>query len=194
MCGRYQFRQNVEDPAMHRLQQLALNNGYILPHGDLIPGCEAPVLINGPHKAQLHRMQWGFPLADTGRLIFNARAESAGEKRMFAHCLREQRCVIPTTGFYEWSHGNNAQQYHFRLPGEAMLYLAGLYDQFETVPRFVVLTCPAVAQVSTIHHRQPVVLRRSQILPWLRDGQAAMELLRHEGSPLQGQAVDWEED
>ena len=194
MCGRYLFSRETDDPAMRRLLALAAQTDQDLPEGDVVPGSLAPVLINGPVKANLQMMQWGFPLADSGRLIFNARCESAGEKRMFARCLPDRRCAIPTTGFYEWSHGSEARQYRFNLPGEQMLYLAGLYDIFEDVPRFVVLTCPAVGQVSTIHHRQPVVLRRSELLLWLRDRQSAMELLRHEGLPLQGRTVDWEED
>ena len=194
MCGRYLFSQEADEPAMQRLLDLAHRQGLALPDGDIAPGSLAPTLVNGPVKAELKFMQWGFPLADSGRLIHNARSESAGEKRMFARCLQHGRCVIPTTGFYEWSHGQEARQYRFNLPGEQMLYLAGLYDIFEDVPRFVVLTCPAVGQVSAIHHRQPVVLRRSELLLWLRDRQAAMELLRHEGLPLQGRTVDWEED
>ena len=178
---------------MRRLRRLAQSPALELPEGDVAPGCAAPVLVDsGTEKAVLRQMQWGFPLADSGRLIFNARAESAGEKRMFAHCLRQRRCVVPSTGFYEWSH--EGQQYRFRLPAEQMLYLAGLFDVFEGSERFVVLTCPAVGQVAAIHHRQPVVLRRSEILPWLRDRQSAMELLRHEGLLLQGRAVSWEED
>ncbi len=194
MCRQYQFDQRIGSPEMDRLLMLAEQLALELPAGDMVPGLAAPVLVSGPGKAKLQLMQWGFPLADSGRLIFNARAESAGEKRMFSRCLRERRCVVPTTGYYEWSHGMDAQQYRFALPGTDLLYLAGLYDIAENIPRFVVLTCPAVGQVSAIHHRQPVVLRRSQIQPWLRDRRAAMELLRHEGLPLQGQAVDWEED
>lgn len=179
---------------MRRLVLLAQQRSLELPDGDIAPGQLAPALINGTEKAQLELMQWGFPLADSGRLIHNARSESAGEKRMFAPSLQSRRCVIPTTGFYEWSHGAEARQYRFNEPAERMLYLAGLYDEFEGFPRFTVLTCPAVGQVASIHHRQPVVLRRSELLLWLRDRQAAMELLRHEGLPLQGQAVQWEED
>ena len=56
------------------------------------------------------------------------------------------------------------------------------------------LTCPVSGQVSSIHHRQPVGLRRSEYPLCLRDGQAAMELPRHEGPPQQRQTVNWEED
>lgn len=193
MCGRYQFSQEIDDPAMRRLLTLAERRQRQLPQGDVAPGCEAPVLVNGAGKAQLRLMQWGFPLSDTGRLVINARAESAGHKPSFARCLRHGRCAIPTTGFYEWSRGSERQQYHFALQTGGLLYLAGLYDEFDGVPRFVVLTCPAVGQVAAIHDRQPVVLRQSELLPWLQDWQAAEQLLRRQGLALQGAPVEWEE-
>ncbi len=193
MCGRFQFSQQLDDPAMRRLLSLAEQQQLTLPEGDVAPGCAAGVLIPGGDRARLALMQWGFPLADAGRLIINARSESAHEKRSFARCLRRSRCAIPTTGFYEWSRHPERRQYHFTGRG-GLLYLAGLYDRFaDETERFVVLTCPAVGQVAAIHDRQPVVLRQQELLPWLADPSAAAVLLRREGLPLQGRPVDWEE-
>lgn len=192
MCGRFQFSQKIDCPAMRRLSALAGQAQVQLPDGDIVPGCLAPVLVAGPGRAQLQVMQWGFPLGDTGRPVINARAETAASKPSFARAMEHGRCVIPTTGFYEWSRGVDPQPYRFRA-GDGLLYLAGLYRMFEGVPRFVVLTCPAVGQAAAVHNRQPVVLRQAELLPWLNDRDAAAALLHQPGAALQGTAIEWEE-
>ena len=192
MCGRYQFSIRSDAAPMRRLRQLAQEAQLELPAGELAPGCLAPVLMAGGPKARLSLMQWGFPLADTGRLIFNARAESAGRKPLFAQCLARRRCVLPATAFYEWSHGEDAQQYRFTAPGRPVLYLAGLYDRFDGTDCFVILTCPAVGQVAAIHNRQPITLHQSELLLWLNDPQEAARLLQRPGEALSGEALQWE--
>ena len=192
MCGRFQFSQQIDDPAMRRLLSLAEQQQIRLPEGDVAPGCAAGVLISGGDRAQLTLMQWGFPLADGGRLIINARSETAEEKRSFSRCLRRTRCAIPTTGFYEWSRHPERRQYHF-TGRSGLLYLAGLYDRFDRTERFVVLTCPAVGQVAAIHDRQPVILRQQELLPGLADESAAAVLLHRGGLPLEGRPVEREE-
>lgn len=190
MCGRYQFSHTAGDPAMQRLLTLAGSGATLLPDGEVTPGMALPVLIDGPERAQVRMMQWGFPLGETGRRIINARAETAGEKRMFAHCWRKTRCVIPTTGFYEWD--DERKKYYFNGEDGKMLYLAGLYDNIQGNLCFVVLTCPSVGQVAAIHQRQPVVLAQREILAWLRDLREASRMLLRAGAFLQGTLVEGE--
>ena len=49
------------------------------------------------------RITWGFPGFDKKGVIFNARSETALEKKTFRDSVKERRCIIPATGFYEWS-------------------------------------------------------------------------------------------
>jgi len=66
-----------------------------------------------------------------------------------------QRCVIPTSGYYEQDSGKH--KYFFQLPGEP-IYLAGIYDNIEGVNRFVILTTVPHETVQDIHDRIPLIL------------------------------------
>ena len=97
---------------------------------------------------------------------------------MFRSCLPARRCVIPSTGFLEWSHDANKVKYRFNLPGTGVLYMAGLYDEFGGERRFVILTTAANFSMLDVHDRMPVVLDEDAKGKWLEDTQRAMKLLR----------------
>ena len=80
------------------------------------PAGEATVLDAGRTELQL---RFGFPLAG-GRLIINARAESAAEKPLFRGPLAHGRILIPADCFHEWD--KDRVKHTFLLPGrQAML-------------------------------------------------------------------------
>ena len=51
-------------------------------------------------EPQAFGMKWGYQLPD-GKLIFNARSETAAQKVMFADGMRQRRCLIPADSYYE---------------------------------------------------------------------------------------------
>ena len=84
------------------------------------PAGEATVLDAGRTELQL---RFGFPLAG-GRLIINARAESAAEKPLFRGPLAHGRILIPADCFHEWD--KDRVKHTFLLPGRQAMLLAGL--------------------------------------------------------------------
>src|SRR6185437_4214075 len=44
--------------------------------------------------------------------LINARAESAAEKPSFRGAMRHRRCLVPATGFYEWTGARGSKQPH----------------------------------------------------------------------------------
>ena len=105
MCGRYQFsadeykeiRQIVRDA-----QRRSEGNERNFPMaGDICPSQVAPVLVSRREKIVGEFQQWGLPGFRGRQQIINARAETVTEKPMFRRSIAFQRCVIPTTGFYE---------------------------------------------------------------------------------------------
>jgi len=121
-------------------------------------------------------MKWGFPRWDGKGVIINAKAETAAEKRTFSSSLKERRCVIPATGFYEWHKKEKAKstdKYLFQMNDSPMLYMAGLYNQFQVgesiTECFVIFTRMANSSIQDIHDRMPVILRRNELENWLMD-------------------------
>lgn len=78
------------------------------------------------------------------------------------------RCVVPSTGFFEWDK-KSRQKYRFNLPDFQALYMAGLVRDFNSQRRFVILTTSANESMSDIHNRMPVILKKEDINAWLND-------------------------
>ena len=188
MCGRVQLDLEIGGLAMRRLTELLsrLDPGYSLTSGEKYPSDVLPVLRAEPGAAKPRPvlMQWGFKMSKAGqsdKLIINARAETAADKPMFRQALAQRRCVLPTTGFYEWTHDAAKTKYLFRLPDQPMLYLAGLFSVEQERPGFVVLTQEANASMREVHHRMPVILGQNELTAWLYDNEIAAQLLREPG-------------
>lgn len=79
----------------------------------------------------------------------------------FCHTYTEtRRCVIPASGFYEWS--TDKRKCLFRLPDAQTLYMAGIYEQQQDECRYCILTTEANESVRGSHPRMPVVLQRER--------------------------------
>ncbi len=170
MCGRYQFTAEQCEEIRQIVQEIQRRYGdNAWQPGEIRPTASAPVLLgSGPEL-----MRWGYQLPNT--LVINARAETAEEKPLFRGSIAMRRCVIPSTGFYEWD--QEKRKHLFRLPGEQVLYMAGLYEKREGENRYCILTTKANPSMTPIHDRMPLVLRREQVDPWLREPQEASLLL-----------------
>ena len=196
MCGRYQAAWDIDRPELERIGDI-IRNKYPeeeLKNVEIYPGDKAPVLIVGDgaenaaahDKADVRLMRWGYPAS--GRTVINARAETAADKTMFRESLRIRRCVIITTGFYEWTHNEENKKdktkYLFRLPDTPILYLAGFYEFRDGEERYIIMTGGANSSVIEVHDRMPVIIARNEILPWLSDKEFSRRLLAREGPQL----------
>ncbi|NLW70646.1 MAG: SOS response-associated peptidase [Eubacteriaceae bacterium] len=171
MCGRYNFIWDKEIAEMIRLKERLWDEfpGYEAPQGDIYPSYEMPVLIAGARSAGMAILKWGMESPNKKGMVINARSEGAGGKRMFAENLKQRRCVVFGSGFYEF--GSKKEKYLFTDKNPSPIYMAGIYDKFG---RFVILTQDADEAVSPVHERMPVLLRFSDIMPYLSDaGRAA---------------------
>ena len=174
MCGRYQFtaEQCAEIIRIAREIDERYGAGAWSP-GEIRPTNRAPVLVTQDGEVRPELQTWGFKGPNS--LIINARAETAAEKPMFQESVAAKRCVVPSSGFFEWD--REKRKYHFRLPGEDALYMAGLFTIKNGVPYYCILTTAANESMREIHHRMPLVLKREQVTPWLKQPEAAREFL-----------------
>ena len=151
------------------------------------PPIPPPILLAEEQKITPKPMTWGFPSFKGKGVIINARGETALDKPMFRRFLLERRCIVPTTGFYEWD--NQKRKYHFRLPGQDRLYLAGLWNTFQGEERFVILTTAPNDTIIHVHDRMPVLLTDDEVTPWLYDAGMASAKLTALQPALEGAAV-----
>ena len=139
-------------------------------------------------------MRWGFPPQwawkkgkdpfDLPPLI-NARAEDALSKRTWASSLRARRCLVPTTGFYEWQKRGKAKFPLLFRPTDGVAAYAGIWAGFDwgdkkDWPCMAFLTVAPNAAVVPVHDRMPVLLGPESWEAWLQpdlDDDAILALL-----------------
>ena len=152
--------------------------------GEIFPGDIAPAVIERDGKIVAVPAVFGFPGFRDGKLLINARSETAAEKRSFSESLRTKRMVLPTTGFYEWSHDVSKTKYLFTAGSRQVLYLCGLYQIVDGQYRFVILTRAANESMIETHDRMPVIVSEREVRPYLTDYDSAMKLLAAEAPEL----------
>jgi putative SOS response-associated peptidase YedK len=181
--------------AMARLFEAAPSND--LPQGpryNICPTQDVGVVTSDGQGRRYRPMRWGFvphwyKTPTEGPLLINARAETIAEKPAFRAACRERRCLVPATGFYEWTKDENDNRlpWYFTTPDGAPLVFAGIWqawDKPETggetpLTTCAIVTCAASNWMAETHHREPVSLAPEDWAKWLgEDGKGAAPLMR----------------
>ena len=178
MCGRYNFSKNSSSPMVQKVLENLQTRQIEVKTGEVNPGDVAAVIAsNRKLEAQAFGMKWGYKLPD-GKLIFNARSETAAQKAMFADGMRQRRCLIPADSYYEWQKvGQGKQKYQIAPTDANGFFLAGIYRIEQGIPVFSILTKEPVESISFIHNRMPVILPEEIILDWLNPQYPGQEIL-----------------
>lgn len=108
---------------------------------------------------------------------YNARADSLFEKPSYREPAKARRCLIPSTGFFEWRHENGKKiPYFIYLKNEELFSLAGIYDIWrnpetgEDIYTYSMITTQANPMMEYIHNaakRMPAILSRADEEKWL---------------------------
>lgn len=166
MCGRYTVFTQNDDSLMLTLLERA---GFMNMPGDIYPTDAAPIIALSDGKIRSKFAYWGLPAPDnTSRPVINSRSETAAVKKFFSDALYYRRCVIPATGFYEWSRQTKLK-YMFNARDDEMLYMAGAYNEYGPVKKFVIFTRSADEDMADIHNRMPVLLPQERVREYLTD-------------------------
>lgn len=192
MCARFKLTPEDYEEIRKILREIDKKlNGRQYKLGEIFPTDTVPVVIDDNGQYGYDLFSWGFPkFRDQKGVIINARSETAAEKRMFAGSLRSKRCLIPCSGFYEWSKFDYKKQKHeFKKPDNSFFYLAGLYNVFDGMNKFVVLTTEANKSMNQLHDRMPVLIGTAVAEPWLFDSKFASEYIQTEMSALEHNPV-----
>jgi putative SOS response-associated peptidase YedK len=149
------------------------------PRYNLTPGQAVAVVREHEGKRRLDALQWGLiPFwakdATIGRKLINARLDTVATKPAFREAWARRRCLIPASGFYEWSEPvGGRKRPHFIHPSvEPVLALAGLWERWRSpagdkLETCVIVTTDANAQLAPIHDRMPLLIPRDAFALWL---------------------------
>lgn len=187
MCGR--IADTLPHDAVARLFEAAPDNDLPpRPDHNVCPTQALPVIRTGTAGRRLVAMRWGFlphwyDTPSDGPLLINARAETIAEKPAFREACRSRRCLVPVTGFYEWTRDGAARLPWFvsRADGTPLV-LAGIWQDWgEGEARqatLAIVTTSANAVLAPIHHRMPVIVEEADWPLWLGEaGHGAARLM-----------------
>ena len=194
MCGRYV----LDVPAVEAAEALGvvvhgLEDDPVLsrPRYNICPTQTVLAVRAGEEGREGAAMRWGFlphwyKTPTDGPLIINARSETVAEKPAFRKAVRERRCLIPASGFYEWRSSDPRPKtpFFFHAPEHPLFTFAGIWrtwraEGHEPVDTCAIVTCDANDAMRPIHHRLPVVIGAQDRGLWLgEEGKGAARLMR----------------
>lgn len=176
MCGRFTLTATTE--TVVEQFQLASVTAPLLPRYNIAPSQPVAIITNDQPN-HLQQVQWGLipnwaKDPTIANKLVNARSESAFEKPSFKSALKMRRCLIPTSGFYEWKTvGGKKQPMYIYLEDAPLFAFAGLWETWlnpnngVTVASCSILTTEANEDIVNIHHRMPVIVPPSDYANWL---------------------------
>ena len=183
MCGRFYIAEEDKAEELQRIIDL-MNRKYngnpaVKTQGEIRPTDIIMTVANGQSMQQgVFAMRWGYTMPD-GKPMFNARSETAAMKPMFSDGMKQRRCLIPATCYFEWEkRGDQKIKHAIATQGREMIYLAGIYRREGNQAACSILTREAAECVAHIHHRMPVILPKEAIPDWLNPRFDAVEVLR----------------
>jgi putative SOS response-associated peptidase YedK len=144
---------------------------------NIAPGSEMPVIIH-EEKNELVMMKWGLVPhwvqdIQTAKRPINARAETLSEKPSFKELLKDRRCLVPASGFFEWKkEGSKKIPFYVHLLKNPLFAFAGLYDCWadpdgNLLLSYTIITTEPNDLIAKIHNRMPSMLLPENENCWL---------------------------
>ncbi|MBY6293867.1 hypothetical protein GLU60_00555 [Nanohaloarchaea archaeon H01] len=181
MCGRNSLY--VHKKKLKQRYNASFDNVYKKSY-NIAPGNNQPTVTKNSPKT-LQPMKWDFipHFAKTGdkkrkwrnRNLINARVETVLDKNTFKKSFQQRKCLIPSTGFYEWKDEGrpNKTPYHIKPSDRKIFSFAGFYND----NTFIILTKDSENQdMREVHDRIPVILSKQEEEDYL-DGELSREHL-----------------
>ena len=167
MCGRF----SLDALPTNILDALELNIVGFKPRTQVYPTQQVPVVYRPNGNNDLTEMSWGWERPFTKRPLINFRGWEAWEKRTWSKAMRERRCIVPSSGFFEWNENQpkgNRDRYRIDPAFEDGFAFGGLYEiNSETGEMFVsIATTDPNKKMAKIHHRMPVILETDEFEHW----------------------------
>jgi putative SOS response-associated peptidase YedK len=107
----------------------------------------------------------------------NAQGEKLLTSKIYKEAARERRCLVLSSGFYEWRHYKNiAYPYHIKVKDRDLFFMAGIWQGWtdketgEHLDTFAIVTTEANHLMTQVHNkkkRMPTILTRETAEAWM---------------------------
>ena len=177
MCGRFTLTDTIT--SRFNITTTEDISEKITPHYNIAPTQIIPVIYKDENQNnRIEFRKWGlvpFWAKDPaiGNKMINARAETLTQKPSFKHLIKSKRCLVPSSGFYEWKTIDKRKvPYYIGIKDTKMFSFAGLYDNWNgntgnELKTFTIITTDANNTLKPIHNRMPVILEKEFEEKWL---------------------------
>ncbi len=192
MCGRF----TITHPNTALAHLFDAQPGNDLPDAPRFNICPTQTIavVTSQDGRRLRAMRWGFlptwyKSPTDGPLIINARADTIATKPAFREAVRVRRCIIPASGFYEWTAGEGGARLPFyitRSDGAPMAF-AAIWQTWDrdgmAHDTCAMVTTEAGPDMAFIHHREPVILNPADWRLWMGESGHGAAALMHASGP-----------
>lgn len=167
MCGRFSLDQYPKSI----IEALIDAEIAFQPRTQIYPTNDVAVALRTDNGNEIAQMKWGWERPFSKRPLINARSAEAWEKRTWSKAMRERRCIIPASGFFEWDENQpqgKRDRYRIDPAFDDGFAFGGLYEiNSETGELFMsILTTAPNKKMKKIHHRMPVILDKAEFENW----------------------------
>ncbi|HEX7858934.1 MAG TPA: SOS response-associated peptidase [Verrucomicrobiae bacterium] len=181
MCGRYtdtkRDKQFLVRMGVANVEQAEID---FVPRYNLAPTQTASVVMWRENGPELRQARWGLIPSwakdeKIGNSLINARGDTVASKPAFRRSFKKKRCLVLADGFFEWKKVPGGKQpIYIRLRGGTPFVFAGLWDSWNELESFTIITTEPNTVCAKVHDRMPVILEEKDFARWL-DPKAAVE-------------------
>jgi putative SOS response-associated peptidase YedK len=149
---------------------------------NIAPSRTIAAVLSRQDERLLTELKWGLIPSwakdpAIGNQMINARSETITEKPSFREAFKKRRCIVPSSGFYEWkkssAQGAGKQPFYFYLREKEVFGFAGLWEEWidresgELTETCTIITTASNDVLKPVHDRMPVILDETDYDRWL---------------------------
>ncbi len=185
MCGRFALDEHINTLIADFVATGGDYNEWV-PSYSIAPTNQVPIVRErtGENSTVIRTIDlasWGLKPGwsqQNGPAPINARMETIDTNGMFRGAFSGQRCLVPMSGYFEWTEEPTGKQPHY-IHGGGLLAAAGLYaarkDGDEWKLSFTIATREATDASGHVHDRMPVFLQKEVWDEWLNPAKAGTQ-------------------
>lgn len=118
----------------------------------------------------------------------NAQGEKLLASKIYKEAALERRCLVLSSGFYEWRHYKNvAYPYHIKVKDSDLFFMAGIWQGWtdrqtgEYLDTFAIVTTAANSLMTQVHNkkkRMPTIFSREAAEAWMSPDISEKEIIK----------------